>query len=87
MSTTSSKPLLVIRDNIVRVLDNLDIIYHDIRGSWNCRFLSEFAAIVFEIIIGKIPFVLLHGIRCKKVTGNDFQYNDMVRKVLDRFAY
>ncbi|KAF2691011.1 serine/threonine protein kinase-like protein Kin1 [Lentithecium fluviatile CBS 122367] len=37
VSTTSSKPLAVIQADIIRVLDQLGVTYHEIKGGFKCR--------------------------------------------------
>jgi hypothetical protein len=44
VSTTSSKPLPYIQEDIIRVLDKLGIQWEVIKGGFSCRYISKFGA-------------------------------------------
>ncbi|KAH8881410.1 Pkinase-domain-containing protein [Thozetella sp. PMI_491] len=79
VSTTSTKPLPAIRADIKRVLKQLGISYHEVKGGFMCTYTPSIEQgddgdIEFEVLVVKVPIVSLHGVQFKRVRGNTWQY-------------
>ena len=87
VSTTSTKPLPAIRADIKRVLKQLAITYHEVRGGFKCTYTPSIeqgadGEIEFEILIVKVPIVSLHGVQFKRVGGHTWQYKATAEQIV-----
>jgi hypothetical protein len=95
MSITSSKPLSVIRSDIIRVLDHFGVHWEQIKGGFKCLYrpdvdltgetsLDKTEDLIFEMLIVKVPLRSLHGIHFRNVEGWVGQYRNMEQKILTK---
>jgi len=93
-SKTSSKPLSIIKADIIRVLERLRISYDQIEGGFRCAlryhpFTGPYwdpdtcATIIFEIFVIKAPIMRLHGLQFDHVDGDTRTYRARVAEILD----
>jgi hypothetical protein len=45
--------------------------------------LGENMAVVFEVLIVKVPLLQLHGLQFKKVDGGTWQYKNLAQAILE----
>jgi hypothetical protein len=82
ISTTSTKPVHAICADIIRVLDQLNVEFTEIRGGFRCRHISSIdmertidlvaaelggsLILEFDVLVVKVPLLSMHGIQFKK---------------------
>jgi len=90
VSMTSSKPLPIIKAEIIRVLKQLRIYKEEIKGGFRCTHiwdppwakLTLSFQVIFEIFVVKVPFIHLHGLQFKRVEGSVMVYKDKEQEIL-----
>lgn len=86
MSTTSTQPLPRLRQNIELALKTHRLPYVLVAGGYRCGRRSPLelvpSTLVFEILIIKIPFIYLHGLRFRRVSGAFEVFDGMVKQIL-----
>lgn len=82
MRTTSTKPVGVIRNDLIQVLNNLHLMWVETEAArlFEC---SEEDGVQFEINIVKVPWLLgVHGLQFRRVSGNSWQYKNLCSRIL-----
>lgn len=82
MHTTSTKPVDMIRNDLIQVLDNLHLMWVETEAArlFEC---SEEDGVQFEINIIKVPLLLgVHGLQFRRVSGNSWQYKNLCSRIL-----
>lgn len=82
MRTTSTKPVGVIRNDLIQVLNNLHLMWIETEAArlFEC---SEEDGVQFEINIVKVPWLLgVHGLQFRRVSGNSWQYKNLCSRIL-----
>eukprot|EP00732_Lithocolla_globosa_P002928 Lithocolla_globosa_v1_NODE_2103_length_2166_cov_21.216011.p1 type:complete len:650 gc:universal NODE_2103_length_2166_cov_21.216011:2048-99(-) len=84
VSTTSTKPPYIIKDEIERVLQNHKIQFE--RHGWTlaCQHMPESsdAMVIFEITVVKVQFMNMHGVTFKRYVGEGLQYKAILQKII-----
>jgi hypothetical protein len=89
VSTTSTKPVHAICADIIRVLNQSNVEFTEIRGGFHCRYVSSIDAelganliLEFDILVVKVPLLSLHGIQFKSRNGGTWLLKKLTDQIL-----